>query len=50
MYGSRVHVFAPEILKHEETITAELTQAGVDPGHIEMIEPSLEDVFIACMR
>jgi ABC-2 type transport system ATP-binding protein len=50
LYGTRVHIFAPEIQKQKQAITAELRQAGIDPGHLEIIEPSLEDVFIASMR
>jgi ABC-2 type transport system ATP-binding protein len=50
MYGSLVHVVAPAMAQHREAIAAELVQAGVEPGHMAIIEPSLEDVFIACMR
>ena len=50
MYGSLVHVVAPTMAQHQGAIAAELVQAGVEPGHMAIIEPSLEDVFIACMR
>jgi ABC-2 type transport system ATP-binding protein len=50
MYGSLVHVVAPAMTQHQEAIAVELVQAGVEPGHMAIIEPSLEDVFIACMR
>ncbi len=50
MYGALVHVVAPKMKQHKETIAAELRQAGVEPGNMAIIEPSLEDVFIACMR
>jgi ABC-2 type transport system ATP-binding protein len=50
MYGSLVHVVASEMERHTEGIAAELRQAGVEPGAMAIIEPSLEDVFIACMR
>ena len=50
MYGSLVHVVAAGIEQHQEAIAAELCQAGVEPGSMAVIEPSLEDVFIACMR
>jgi ABC-2 type transport system ATP-binding protein len=50
MYGSLVHVVAPQTGRHQEAIAAELVQAGVEPGNMAVIEPSLEDVFIACMR
>ncbi|MBL7064866.1 MAG: ABC transporter ATP-binding protein [Anaerolineae bacterium] len=50
MYGALVHVVAPKMKQHKEAIAAELRQAGVEPGNMAIIEPSLEDVFIACMR
>jgi hypothetical protein len=31
-------------------INNELNQANIDPGPLAIIEPSLEDVFIASMR
>jgi len=42
MYGALVHVVAPQVKQHQAAIAAELRRAN--------IEPSLEDVFIACMR
>jgi ABC-2 type transport system ATP-binding protein len=50
MYGALVHVVAPELEQYQQAIAAELRQANVEPGDMAIIEPSLEDVFIACMR
>jgi ABC-2 type transport system ATP-binding protein len=50
LYGSLVHVVAPDMQELQGAIAAELQQAEVDPGQMAIIEPSLEDVFIACMR
>jgi ABC-2 type transport system ATP-binding protein len=50
MYGSVVHVVARDLRKHKKAIAAELRRAKVDPGSMAVVEPSLEDVFIACMR
>ena len=50
MYGPLVHVTGPEMERYQEMIAAELHQAGIEPGNMVVIEPSLEDVFIACMR
>lgn len=50
LYGSLVHVVAPEIHARQATIQAVLQAAGVKPGSMTRIEPSLEDVFIACMQ
>jgi hypothetical protein len=45
-----VHVFAADIKKQQRKITKALKTAGVDPGSTAIIEPSLEDVFIASMQ
>ena len=50
LYGSLVHVVAQDVEKHKPAIASRLRQANVDPGQMAVIEPSLEDVFIACMR
>jgi ABC-2 type transport system ATP-binding protein len=50
LYGALVHVVAPEIEKHMPRIAAELKQAQIESGEMAIIEPSLEDVFVACMR
>jgi len=50
MYGALVHVVASQVEQCREAIAAELRQAGVEPGEMAVIEPSLEDVFIECMR
>ena len=50
LYGSLVHVVAPDMSQYRDAIAAELRRAGVEPGPMAIIEPSLEDVFIACMR
>ena len=50
LYGSLVHVVAPEVQTHQPAIENQLRAAGIDPGSMVVIEPSLEDVFIACMR
>ncbi|MCJ7717419.1 MAG: ABC transporter ATP-binding protein [Anaerolineales bacterium] len=50
LYGSLIHVFAPE----NKPIIAEIKNtakaAGIKIDSIASVEPSLEDVFIACMR
>lgn len=49
LYGSLVHVVAPEVQTHQHVIENQLREAGIDPGSMVVIEPSLEDVFIASM-
>jgi len=50
IYGSMVHLIGPGIGEKQIEIMKELRDSGVDPGSITLIEPSLEDVFIAAMR
>jgi ABC-2 type transport system ATP-binding protein len=50
MHGSLVHVVASDMPQYQSVIAAELRQANIEPGDMAIIEPSLEDVFIACMH
>ena len=50
LYGSMIHVVAPEVGKLRESIDSLLRAEGVTPGRMVVIEPSLEDVFIASMH
>jgi ABC-2 type transport system ATP-binding protein len=55
LYGSLVHLVIPKVKKSElkgymKSIRQELRGVGVDPGEMAVIDPSLEDVFIASMR
>ncbi len=50
LYGEQVHVTAPNIRKVLRAIAAELHRNGIKIDHGSLIEPTLEDVFIASMR
>jgi ABC-2 type transport system ATP-binding protein len=50
LYGALVHLVAPDIKKHQPAIERVLRNAGIRAGHMSMIEPSLEDVFISAMK
>jgi ABC-2 type transport system ATP-binding protein len=50
LYGSLVHVTSKDVLNIQDAIRSELTEAGLAPKEMSLIEPSLEDVFIACMK
>jgi len=50
LYGAFVHVVAPNMAEHQEKIATVLQEAGIQPGEMSIIEPSLEDVFISCVR
>jgi ABC-2 type transport system ATP-binding protein len=50
MYGSLIHLVATDMDEHINAIEAELSEANIQSGQISIVEPSLEDVFIACMR
>jgi ABC-2 type transport system ATP-binding protein len=50
LYGSLVHAVAPDMQRRQIEIAAVLRDSGISPGQMSIIEPSLEDVFIACMK
>lgn len=50
LYGAQVHVIAADVEQYGDLIARMLREGGVDPGPIEVIAPSLEDVFISCVR
>jgi len=50
LYGSLVHVVAPDMKKYQRAIQRELRQAGIHTSQADIIEPSLEDVFISAMK
>jgi len=50
LYGSLVHLVAPHIQNYEGDIRRILKRDGVEAGSMSIIEPSLEDVFIASMK
>jgi len=50
LYGSLVHVVAPDMKQHQAAIIKVLKEAGISVGQISIIEPSLEDVFISAMK
>ena len=49
LYGSLVHVIAAEVGTYQPEIEDQLRRAGIELASIAVIEPSLEDVFIANM-
>ncbi len=50
MYGSVVHIVAPDVGSIRDDIVETLRDGGVEAGNMSLVEPSLEDVFIASMR
>lgn len=50
LYGSMIHVVALDVKVLRGTIAAILLEAGLSPSRMVLIEPSLEDVFIASMH
>ncbi len=50
LYGSLVHVVAPEMATMQNRIAEFLREAGIEPHTMAVIEPSLEDAFIASMH
>lgn len=50
LYGSLVHVVAPEMATIQNQIAEVLREADIEPQAMAVIEPSLEDAFIASMH
>jgi ABC-2 type transport system ATP-binding protein len=50
LFGSVVRLVTPDAETQRRPIQKALERAGVTPGEMSAIEPSLEDVFIASMR
>ena len=50
LYGALVHIISSDIEEKKSQITEILSQANVEIEQMAIIEPSLEDVFIASMR
>jgi ABC-2 type transport system ATP-binding protein len=50
LYGSLVHILGEGIQDLQGPIMDLLENAGIEVKHIDQIDPTLEDVFIACMR
>jgi ABC-2 type transport system ATP-binding protein len=50
LYGARLHVVADQVKLIQTEIINELEKAGIRTGEMAVIEPSLEDVFVSCMR
>lgn len=50
LYGALVHVVAPEMATMQNRIAELLRGAGIEPHSMAVIEPSLEDAFIASMH
>jgi ABC-2 type transport system ATP-binding protein len=50
LYGDMIHVVAPDVETHCSDIQAALSGAGIDVRAMNVIAPSLEDVFISSVR
>jgi ABC-2 type transport system ATP-binding protein len=50
LYGALTHVVGEDVGAHRARIEAALREAGVEIRSMEIIAPSLEDVFIASVR
>jgi ABC-2 type transport system ATP-binding protein len=50
LYGSLIRIIAPDAEGLEATVESELAEAGVSITAAAVVEPSLEDVFIASMK
>jgi ABC-2 type transport system ATP-binding protein len=50
LYGSLIHVITTQAKQHTKYLQSLAKSAGIQINSITEIEPSLEDVFISCMR
>lgn len=50
LYGSLVHLIAPQVQSLSRDIKKLLTADKITINSMSVVEPTLEDVFIACMR
>ena len=50
LYGSLIHIFTPQPERHTRQLRSLSQEAGISLQSITEIDPSLEDVFIACMK
>ena len=50
LYGSLVHVFTPRPRSHTRKLRSLAREVGIRLQSVSEIDPSLEDVFIACMQ
>jgi len=50
LYGAAVHVVAENIVRYREQMTRTLQEGGAGPETLDVIAPSLEDVFISSVR
>ncbi|MCG3180914.1 MAG: putative multidrug ABC transporter ATP-binding protein YbhF [Phycisphaerae bacterium] len=49
LFGEQVHVVTRDAESAERQIRALLASAAIDPGQIEPVEPTLEDVFVSVL-
>ena len=50
LYGALIHVVAEGAEAHRPRVIAVIKEAGVEIRSVEIIAPSLEDVFLASVR
>ena len=50
LYGAQVHIIAPDVQDISDTVRTVLEAGGLQPGQMDVIAPSLEDVFLASIR
>ena len=49
LFGDRVHVAVSDAAKGREAVTGFLRSRGLPPSGVRVVEPSLEDVFVAVL-
>jgi ABC-2 type transport system ATP-binding protein len=49
LFGGRVHVMTQEPERTEQEVRSVLTEHGMEPAGVRIVEPSLEDVFVSVL-
>jgi hypothetical protein len=50
LYGAQIHVVAQGVAEYKPRIARVLAEAGIEVHTMDVIAPSLEDVFISSVR
>jgi ABC-2 type transport system ATP-binding protein len=50
LYGAQLHIIAQNVMDYRQTIRDVLDEKNIESGSMQVIMPSLEDVFISCTR
>ncbi len=50
LYGALIHVVLRDVASQQTAIAGKLRSVGIEPRRMDLVEPSLEDVFISTVK